>query len=217
LPLYLEAARHISGPVLEDLPTRLGVLLAAAPTFSEGGLKHHLFMAAKLVDKFLKGCPINVLHDNELLPLLTREWTGGWNELLNDEIMWSKPHRVALEELMKKLMSPSNRWRLSSTFALSNVISALVDAKALQHIEGEFRYCNLKGTTFDDVVFKNARFVAVDCTRARFVNSCLDDSRFIATDFTDCDKEKWAGVKGPKEWGTVFVECEGSYPGHYNG
>jgi hypothetical protein len=221
LPIFLDCLRYIDGEQFEEMRTKLKCLEFAEAGRPKCDWQHHLLEVAKSVSQFveLMLSRRNVYNDEQFRLLLAPEWTGAWFELLEEEIKSSETIRSAMKLLFQRLRDKKYRWDLSATFALSNVITALIEADAMPklgdqpHIEGEFSFCNLQRATFDRAIFKNTRFVAVDCREASFQQVEVgDSSRFIATDFTGCG-EKWSVISELASWSPIFVECSGDHPG----
>jgi uncharacterized protein YjbI with pentapeptide repeats len=101
----------------------------------------------------------------------------------------------------------SSRWDLTSTFALSNVVTALSEAGHAPTFDTELWFCNLRRATLDGSVFAHhSKFIGVDCSGARLKGvSLATGCRFIATDFTNC---KWEPT--PVAHAATFLECVGA-------
>jgi len=218
LPVFLDSLRLIDGREFSRISSKLKCLELSQPKRAKGSWEHYLVKVAKKVGRFRNLLLLNQFGHEDFQELLSREWAGAWFELLEDEFRTDPAVATRMNELLETLRAEKHRWGLSSTFALSNVITALVEAKALPkvedrpHIGQEFCFCNLQRANFNGAVFAGAQFVAADCREATFEDIVLrGTSRFVATDFTGCGSWK---VEPPREdLSSIFVECLGKYPG----
>lgn len=165
----------------------------------------------------LTSSPAAAMQDQRFRELLTREWTSSWLELLTEHMQLNPAVTDAIMRLKRYLDerlagNAKTRWKLAATFAMSNLITALVEAKQLLNFNSSIQFCNLQRTTFQDVVFDGGRLQAVDCTGAIFDGAQFKSGDFVAVDCTEatfnnckfdggsfhsicCKEAKFGGVK----------------------
>jgi TIR domain len=206
LPLFLDVASYLSADSLEGCSSRMDFLRSAREKRSVVW-PNELDEIARDLGDFMSTDSLRLLANSKERNLLTREWTEAWVDLLT-ESMRLRHVRGLLSDLMKKLTEDDRwRWELSSTFALSNIVTALSEAGHAPRFKTALRYWNLRRATLDKAVFAaTSNFLAVDCTGARLLEVTFDDGcSFVATDFTGCQWSK----PPPDGKAPLFVSCLG--------
>lgn len=205
LPLFLDAASWLVPDDLSDATTRVDFLRLARKAGRASEWPNEIDQLVNDLERFLHAILDGFNGDGWLKTMLQREWTGGWLELLT-EAMARDAVAGAMQQLMHSLLDEKRRWEMSASYALSNVLTALCEARRAPRLQSAMRYYNLRRATLDGVVFgAQSVLFGVDCSGSSLNQVKLEDGcRFIATDFTMCTWDSKPDPGAP-----AFVECSG--------
>ncbi|HND54615.1 MAG TPA: pentapeptide repeat-containing protein [Pirellulaceae bacterium] len=195
-PFYLDAVRRNHVELDGTRLSRLDIIALDAQSERPGDNVVHPHALAETGSELLyfveclTASPAAAMQDQRFRELLTREWTSSWFELLTEHMRLNQNIADALGKLKRYLDerlagNAKTRWKLAATFAMSNLITALVEAKQLLNFNSSIQFCNLQRTTFQDVVFDGGRLQAVDCTGAIFDGAQFKSGEFVAVDCTE--------------------------------
>jgi predicted phosphodiesterase len=184
LPVFFDALREAPFGVLQFTTRREFLSMGAKRATALGARRHVYFKTLDDIATFinaLEDLPVDLKKEPRAascLSLIEKEITGDWEYLL--EIPEALVHR--LEQLHSWLIE--ERWRFSSTYALSNVVTLLSRFHRFKPAKMIYSHCNLRNAQMEQANMAGTRFHGVDLSGATITDAVLDDTWFYGVDLT---------------------------------
>ena len=183
LPVFFDALRK---PTFRNLQstTKLDFLRIGQERAKTLGARRHVyFKSLDEIEAFidaLESLPADLKEAPQTaacLSLIAKEITGDWEYLLEvpEGLIYQleKLHAWLIEE----------RWRFSSTYALSNVVTLLSRFRRYRPAR-TYSHCNLRNAQMDKAEMAGTRFHGVDLSGATITDAVIDDAWFYGVDLT---------------------------------